>query len=100
MAHFTGVLDCDGRFGFKRNGVQVVDHWLGTDRTGPTTTPNYFDAGTYCGTYLDSPATTSTCTYQFTVFATGCSTICYINRDVSGSANNGRCGVTLMEISG
>ena len=101
IVHFSGLLDCDGRLSIKVGGSVVKANLSGTDRFSSTGTPfNYNDAGTYCATYLHSPTSTSALTYQIAVQCGGCSQTAYFNRDPSNSADNGRSGITLMEISG
>ena len=100
MVHFSGLLDCDGHLDLKVGGSVVKANLVGTDRFSPSVPFNYYDAGTYCATYLHSPASTSALTYQIAAQCSGCSAIAYLNRDPSGSANNGRSGITLMEVSG
>jgi hypothetical protein len=104
MVHFSGILDCDGRLNLKVGGSVVKSNLVGTDRpqnaNGSAGVNNYYDAGTYCATYLHSPASTSALTYQIAVQCGGCSQTAYFNRDPSNSADNGRSGITLMEISG
>ena len=101
IVHFSGLLDCDGRLSIKVGGSVVKANLSGTDRFSSTGTPfNYYDAGTYCATYLHSPASTSALTYQIAVQCSGCGQTAYFNRDPSNSADNGRSGITLMEVSG
>ena len=100
-AQFTGLLDCDGRVGFKRDGNVVVDNWLGTDRD-VAGDAGYHDSNTYSGMYLDDFSTTAgqTYSYQMTTIVTGCGDDAWFNRDPSNSANNGRSSLTLFEVSG
>ena len=100
-AQFTGILDCDGRVGFKRDGNVVVDNWLGTDRD-VAGDGGYHDSNTYSGMYLDDFSTTAgqTYSYQMTTIVTGCGDDAYFNRDPSNSSNNGRSSLTLFEVSG
>jgi hypothetical protein len=98
FVHFTGVLHCDGRIDLKVNGSTVKSNLLGSDRF-VTNSVNADDAATYCASYLHSPASVSALTYQTAACCTGCTNQAYINRDVSNSSNNGRSGITLMEIS-
>jgi len=104
MVHFSGVLDCDGHLDLKVGGSVVKANLVGSDRyanaSGTVGIFNYNDAGTYCASYLHSPASTSALTYQIAVQCSGCSVTAYLNRDPSNSNNNGRCGITLMEVSG
>jgi hypothetical protein len=95
----TGLLFCDGELGLKRNGTQVVSNLTGTDRDY---SPNYHDVNTYAGLYLDtgiSSTAGTTYTYQVTARATGCDRDGWFNRDPSNSTNNGRCSVTVWEVS-
>ena len=97
--HHTGLLFCDGDLGLKRNGTQVVEHITGTDRSYSA---NFHDVDTFAGFYLDtgiSSTAGTTYTYQVTARATGCDQDGWFNRDPSGSTNNGRCSVTVMEVS-
>jgi hypothetical protein len=104
MVHFSGVLDCDGRLNLKVGGSVVKANLVGSDRfanaSGGAGVNNYNDAATYCATYLHSPASTSALTYQIAVQCGGCSQTAYFNRDPSNSTDNGRSGITLMEVSG
>ena len=100
MVHFTGVLDCDGRLAIKVGASVVKDNLVGSDRAASASGVNEYDAGTYCATYLHSPSSTSALTYQIQAAAGGCGNNIYINRDPSGSTNNGRSGITLMEVVG
>jgi hypothetical protein len=100
IVHFSGLLDCDGQLSIKVGGSVVKANLSGTDRFSSTVPFNYYDAGTYCATYLHSPASTSALTYQIAVQCGGCGQTAYFNRDPSNSANNGRSGITLMEVSG
>ena len=52
------------------------------------------------GTFLDSPATTSACTYKFQVTSSDASSTIYINRRGANSNNTGTSTITLMEVSG
>tara|TARA_B100001094_G_scaffold327089_1_gene384487 strand:- start:1062 stop:1514 length:453 start_codon:yes stop_codon:yes gene_type:complete len=95
----TGLLHCDGELGLKRNGTQVVSNLTGTDRDY---SGDYHDVNTYAGFYLDTgiSATAGTSyTYQVTARATGCDRDGWFNRDPSNSTNNGRCSITVMEVS-
>ena len=96
MVHFTGVLECDGRLALKVGGSVVKDNLVGSDRINGSVNVN--DVGTYCATYLHSPASTSSLTYQISVQCLGCSNSAYLNYSSSGSDNNGRSGITLMEV--
>tara|TARA_B100001778_G_C18577516_1_gene625730 strand:- start:654 stop:1109 length:456 start_codon:yes stop_codon:yes gene_type:complete len=100
-AQFTGILDCDGCVGFKRDGNVVVDNWLGTDRDVGGSS-GYHDSNTYSGMYLDDFSTVAgqTYSYQMTTIVTGCGDDAWFNRDPSNSNNNGRSSLTLFEVSG
>ena len=95
ILHATAGFNCDGRMGLKRNGTQIVDHLIGTPRSPFIE----HDVGTFCGTYKDSPNSTSAVTYQVTVRVTGCGYNYYINESSSGSTDNGRSGLTLLEVA-
>ena len=69
---------------------------------------NFYDVGTdldtmfvnsMSGTFLDSPATTSACTYKFQVTSQDSSSTIYINRRGANSSNTGTSTMTLMEVS-
>lgn len=95
----TGLLFCDGELGLKRNGTQVVSNLTGTDRDY---SGDYHDVNTYAGLFLDtgiSSTAGTTYTYQVTARATGCDRDGWFNRDPSNSTNNGRCSVTVWEVS-
>ena len=97
--HHTGLLFCDGDLGLKRNGTQCVQNLIGTDRSY---SHNYHDVDTFAGNFLDtgiSSTAGTTYTYQVTARATGCDRDGWFNRDPSGSTNNGRCSITVMEVS-
>ena len=96
ILHATMGLNCDGRVGLKRNGTQIVEHLIGSERSPYIE----HDVGTFCGTYKDSPNSTSAVTYQVTVRVTGCGQNYHINESTSGSTDNGRSGMTLLEIAG
>ena len=99
--HYTGIMDCDGELGLKRNGTQVVSNLIGTDRD-VSVAGGYHDSNTYAGFYLDtgiSSTAGTTYTYQVTARATGCGRDGHFNRSVSGSTNNGRSSITVMEVS-
>ena len=98
IVHFSGVLDCDGRLDLKVGGSVVKSNLVGSDRIVITVNNN--DVATYSASYLHSPGSNLTLTYQIAVQCSGCGAIAYLNRDPSNSSNNGRCGITLMEISG
>ena len=51
------------------------------------------------GTFLDSPATTSACTYKFQVTSQDSDSTIYINRRGANSSNTGTSTITLMEVS-
>ena len=95
MIHASMNLDCDGRMGFARNGTQIFDNMLGTHRDGES-----HDQSTYSAQYLDSPSSTNAVVYQVYTIATGCANDVWINRSKSGTTDNGRSGITLMEIAG
>ena len=95
----SGLLFCDGNLGLKRNGTQCVENLIGTDRSY---NDNYHDVDTFAGFYLDtgiSSTAGTTYTYQVTAQATGCDRDGWFNRDPSNSVNNGRCSITVMEVS-
>ena len=94
ILHATMGFNCDGRMGLKRNGTEIVEHLLGTPRSPYIE----HDVGTFCGTYKDSPNSTSAVTYQVTVKVTGCGYNYHINESTSGSTDNGRSGMTLLEV--
>ena len=96
ILHATMGLNCDGRVGLKRNGTQIVEYLIGSPRSPYIE----HDVGTFCGTYKDSPNSTSAVTYQVTVRVTGCGQNYHINESTSGSTDNGRSGMTLLEIAG
>ena len=73
ILHATMGLNCDGRVGLKRNGSLIEEYILGTGRSNLE-----HDVGTFCGTYKDSPNSTSAVTYQVTVRVTGCSQACLL----------------------
>jgi len=79
---------CDGRTYLKRNGTIVKDEWVGTDRSDDVYDYNQMNA-----VYLDSPATTSTVTYQIGGRATGCQNVIRFGRTDNSSS------LTLMELS-
>jgi hypothetical protein len=98
MVQATVMLSCDGRTRLKRNGTIVRDHVTGSNRNASS---EWLDDvhGAFVGCYLDSPATTSTVTYQINLYATGCGSEAYVNRSTTGSADNAFSGLTLMEIA-
>ena len=99
--HWTGIMDCDGELGLKRNGTQVVSNLIGSDRDAASNA-GYHDSNTYAGFFLDtgiSSTAGTTYTYQVTARATGCGRDGYFNRDPSGTSHNGRCSITVMEVS-
>ena len=101
---FTGLLNCDGKLSFKRDGTVQEGHFLGTERchnNSSTQSVNHHDAGTHSGYYLDNVNSSAgtTHTYQVCALATGCSGHLYINRDRSGTTHNGRSSITLFEVS-
>ena len=93
ILHSTMGMNCDGRVGLKRNGSLIEEYILGTGRSNLE-----HDVGTFCGTYKDSPNSTSAVTYQVTARATGCGQNVYINEPSSGDATNGKSGMTLLEV--
>ena len=93
ILHSTMGMNCDGRMGLKRNGSLIEEYILGTGRSNLE-----HDVGTFCGTYKDSPNSTSAVTYQVTARATGCGQNVYINEPSSGDATNGKSGMTLLEV--
>ena len=93
ILHSTMGMNCDGRVGLKRNGSLIEEYILGTGRSNLE-----HDVGTFCGTYKDSPNSTSAVTYQVTVRVTGCSQAYHINESTSGSTDNGKSGMTLLEV--
>ena len=95
ILHATMGMDCDGRMGLKRNGSLIEEYIIGTGRSNLE-----HDVGTFCGTYKDSPNSTSAVTYQVTARATGCGQNVYINESSSGSTGNGKSGMTLLEVKG
>lgn len=94
-------------YGVTRGGSQLNLGTYGTGSPGSFTASTNFPEGgdvttTGCFIYLDSPATTSSTTYQVTVYADSRSvTTTYINRTYSGSdvGNYGSSTITLMEIA-
>ncbi len=79
---------CDGQTYLKRNGTIIKDAWFGSERND-----NQYDYPQAAAFYLDSPATTSTITYQVGGRAGGCTnTIRFGTSDNSGS-------FTMMEIA-
>ena len=95
ILHATAGFNCDGHMGLKRNSTQIVEKLIGTPRSPFIE----HDVGTFCGTYKDSPNSTSAVTYQVTVKVSGCGYNYYINESSSGSADNGRSGMTLLEVA-
>ena len=95
MVYASMNLDCDGRMGYARNGTQIFDNMLGTHRSLEAN-----DQSTYAAQHLDSPNSTSAVVYQIYTIASGCANDVWINRSASGSRDNGRSGITLMEIAG
>lgn len=102
--HFSGVLDCNGSFSVYVNGVKIKSNFVGTDRfanaSGTLGVFNYNDFGTYGASllYLNNLGVIDL-EFRMAVICGGCSSIAYINRDPSGEDNNGRSGLTLMEIA-
>jgi hypothetical protein len=79
---------CDGQTYLKRNGTIVKDSWFGSSRADDQN--DYPQAAAF---YLDSPATTSTVTYQVGGRAGGCGNVIrFGTSDNSGS-------FTMMEIA-
>jgi len=79
---------CDGKVYLKRNGTIVKDQWFSGTRAD-----NVNDYEYSCGSYLDSPATTSAITYKVGGRSTGCNNIIRFGR-TDGSAS-----MTIMEIA-
>jgi hypothetical protein len=79
---------CDGQTYLKRNGTIVKDTWFGSSRQD-----DQYDYPQAAAFYLDSPATTSTITYQVGGRAGGCSNIIRFG----GSDNHA--SMTFMEIA-
>lgn len=100
IVHVSGLVHCDGFWGLKRNGSIIKNSFIGTDRSQATSGGwNNDDCYTVCGTYLDSPASTSAVSYQIFAKTAGCDNTAFINYSRSLSDNNGKSGITLLEIS-
>ena len=95
IVHASMHLNCDGRLGVARNGTALYNHFIGTNRGVDDN-----DQATFAGTYLDSPTSTSAVVYQMYTIVPGCGNDAYINRSETGTTDNGRSGITLMEIAG
>lgn len=80
---------CDGVTVLKRNGIIVKDNWFGSTRAN-----NEFDYPNTMAAYLDSPATTSTITYQIAGRATGCAASIRFGSSGEGSSN-----ITFYEVA-
>ena len=80
---------CDGKVYIKRNGSIVKDQWFSSTRVDHVNDYPYS-----CGSYLDSPATTSAITYQVGGRSTGCTNIIRFGK-TDGSAS-----MTIMEVAG
>jgi len=79
---------CDGAVYIKRNGTIVKDNWFGSSRVD-----DQYDYPQAAQTYLDSPATTSTITYQMGGRATGCGNV------IRFGASDNSSSICLMEIA-
>lgn len=79
---------CDGAVYLKRNGSIVKDHWFGSSRQD-----DVHDWPQATQLYLDSPATTSTITYQLGGRATGCGNV------IRFGASDNSSSMTIMEIA-
>ena len=95
IVHASMYLQCDGRLGIARDGTSIYENFLGTVRDQEEN-----DQDTGAGTYLDSPSSDSAVVYQMYTIVSGCGNDVYINRSDAGSTENGRSGITLMEIAG
>lgn len=82
-------LICDGVIYLKRNGTIVKDTWFASDRND-----NPYDFPQASQSFLDSPNTTSTITYQIGGRAPGCSNI------IRFGASDNSSSIMLMEIAG
>lgn len=101
---FTGLLNCDGALTFKRDGTVQENHFLGTERmhaNSSTNSSNNHDSATYSGFFLDNPNSSAgtTHTYQVCARAEGCGHDVWLNRSPGTTSNNGRCSLTLFEVS-
>lgn len=85
-------LLCDGVICLKRNGTIVKDYWFSSTRGD-----EYYDYPNTMAAYLDSPATTSTITYQIAGRATGCSNTIRFGTTVSGY--EGSSNITFFEVA-
>lgn len=79
---------CDGVTVLKRDGTIVKDNWFGSTRGD-----DVYDYPNTMAAYLDSPATTSTITYQIAGRATGCQAVIRFGSTGEGSSN-----ITMWEI--
>ena len=79
---------CDGSVYIKRNGTIVKDNWFGSSRAD-----EQYDYPQAAQSYLDSPATTSTITYQMGGRAPGCGTT------IRFGASDNSSSICLMEIA-
>ena len=79
---------CDGSVYIKRNGTIVKDNWFGSTRSD-----DQFDYPQAAQSYLDSPATTSTITYQMGGRAPGC------GNTIRFGASDNSSSICLMEIA-
>ena len=100
----TGLLHCDGCLTFKRDGTVQENNFLGTSRVhgnNSASSSNWHDSGTYSGFFLDNVNSSAgtTHTYQVCARATGCGNELFINRTPGNSSDNGRCSITLFEVS-
>jgi len=81
-----------------------TDIFVGTDGTSFTTTNyiRYFDnddnMAVFVGQYLDSPATTSSVTYQYAVRSVSTGTV-YVNRRGASTSAGLASSITVMEVS-
>jgi hypothetical protein len=83
------IAVCDGKVYVKRNGSIIKDEWFSSTRVDHVNDYPYS-----CGSYLDSPATTSAITYQVGGRSTGCTNIIRFGK-TDGSAS-----MTIMEVAG
>jgi hypothetical protein len=79
---------CDGIVYIKRNGTIVKDNWFGSTRSD-----DQFDYAQAAQSYLDSPATTSSITYQMGGRAPGCGNV------IRFGASDNSSSICLMEIA-
>jgi hypothetical protein len=79
---------CDGVVYIKRNGSIIKDAWFGSSRQD-----DQFDYPQATQTYLDSPGTTSTLTYQMGGRAGGCSST------IRFGASDNSSSILFMEIA-